>query len=65
MELTVGFSLDDRRSTLPAMILRAISDRRDDSSVEIVLTFEPSEAEAADLRRRIFAEQLRQRRQSA
>lgn len=65
MELTVGFSLDDRRFTLPASVLRTIPDRRDDSSVELVLTFSPSEADAADLRRRVFAEQLRQRRRSA
>lgn len=65
MELTVSFSLDSKRFTVPAAVHRSEPARRDDDSVELVLTFDIAEAEAADLRRRVFAEQLRQRRESA
>lgn len=65
MELTASFSLDAHRFTLPAEVLRAEPGRRDENAVELVLTLEPSEAEAAELRRLIFTEQLRQRRQTA
>ncbi len=65
MELTVGFDLDERRFTLPATILRGQPKRHDGDSVELVLTFRIDEAQAAELRRLIFAEQLRQRRHSA
>ena len=60
MPLTVSFSLDDRRFTLPATALRVEPDRRDDDAAELVLSFDIDEADAAELRRLVFAEQLRE-----
>jgi len=43
-------------------LLRTEPSRRDDQLAECVLTFDIDEREAAELRRRVFAEQLRLRR---
>jgi len=62
-ELTVGFSLDQRRFTLPASLLRIERQHGDDA--ELVVTFDIEDAEASVLRRLVFGEQLKQRRFSA
>ncbi|HEX2901846.1 MAG TPA: PilZ domain-containing protein [Jatrophihabitans sp.] len=65
MVLTASFALEGKRFELPAQVLRSEPDRRDADAVELVLTFDIGEADAAELRRLVFAEQLRQRRESA
>lgn len=64
MELTVGFDLGDKRFTLAATVLRA-EPTRDEDEIELVLIFDIDDNDASELRRLIFAEQLRQRRLSA
>jgi c-di-GMP-binding flagellar brake protein YcgR len=60
--LLASFTLADTRFAVPATMLRAEPSRKDDQLAECVLTFDIDEREAAELRRRVFAEQLRLRR---
>lgn len=62
LELLVSFAVTEARFTLPAALLRAEVSRRDEQLAECVLTFEIDERSAGDLRRLVFAEQLRLRR---
>jgi len=65
LDLLASFALAGTRFTMPAAMLRAEPSRRDDQLTECVLTFEVDEREAAELRRLVFAEQLRLRRTRA
>jgi hypothetical protein len=60
--LLASFTLDGDRFTLPVTMLRAEPSRRDEQVLECVLTFRIDDREAAELRRRVFLEQLRLRR---
>src|SRR6185312_656885 len=60
--LLAGFTLAETRFSVPATLLRTEPSRKDDQLAECVLTFDIDEREAAELRRRVFAEQLRLRR---
>lgn len=60
--LLASFALAETRFTVPAATLRTEASRKDDQLTECVLTFEIDEREAAELRRMVFAEQLRLRR---
>jgi hypothetical protein len=62
--LLASFALDGDRFTLPVTMLRAEPSRRDERVLECVLTFRIDDREAAELRRRVFLEQLRLRRAS-
>lgn len=62
--LLASFVLDGDRFTLPVTMLRSEPSRRDDRVLECVLTFRIDDREAAELRRRVFLEQLRLRRAS-
>lgn len=57
-----GFVLAETSFSVPATLLRTEPSRKDDQLAECVLTFDIDEREAAELRRRVFAEQLRLRR---
>jgi c-di-GMP-binding flagellar brake protein YcgR len=59
--LLASFTLAEARFSVPATLLRTEPSRRDDQLAECVLTFDMDEREAAELRRRVFAEQLRLR----
>jgi len=63
--LLASFSLDSDRFTMPATLLRIEPTRRDEQVSECVLTFAIDEREAAELRRRVFAEQVQVRRRQA
>jgi c-di-GMP-binding flagellar brake protein YcgR len=60
--LRASFTLAEARFSVPVTLLRTEPSRRDDQLAECVLTFDIDEREAAELRRRVFAEQLRLRR---
>ena len=64
-DLLAGFALAGTRFTMPAAMLRIEPSRKDDQLTECVLTFEVDERESAELRRLVFAEQLRLRRTRA
>ncbi len=61
-ELLASFPLAEARFTVPARMLRTEASRRDDGLTECVLAFDIGERESAELRRLVFAEQLRLRR---
>ncbi len=63
--LLASFTLAGNRFTIPATVLRVEATRRDDTVRQCVLTFDIDEREAAELRRRVFQEQLRARQGSA
>ncbi|MFL6162265.1 MAG: PilZ domain-containing protein [Jatrophihabitantaceae bacterium] len=60
--LLVSFALDGDRFTLPATLLRTEPSRKDYLVTECVLTFSIDDREAAELRRRVFQEQVKIRR---
>lgn len=62
--LLASFALDGDRFTLPVTMLRSEPSRRDERVLECVLTFRIDDRGAAELRRRVFLEQLRLRRAS-
>lgn len=57
-----SFTLAGNRFTIQASVLRVMAARRDEQLSQCVLTFDIGEQEAAELRRRVFQEQLRARR---
>jgi hypothetical protein len=63
--LLASFALAETRFTVPATMLRTEPSHKDDQLTECVLTFDIDEQDAAELRRRVFAEQLRLRRARA
>lgn len=73
-EQAAGISLDDRVSVeftvggkefeLAASVLKLEPARSEDRTLELVLLFEPDEAVAGELRRLVFAEQLRLRNEA-
>lgn len=63
--LLASFSLDGNRFTIPATVLRVEATRRDKQVWQCVLTFDIDEQGAAELRRRVFGEQLRTRRRGS
>ena len=61
-DLLVSFAVAEARFTLPAALLRTEASRKGEQLTECVLTFEVDDRMAGDLRRLVFAEQLRLRR---
>lgn len=64
-ELLASFTLDGNRFTVPAVLLRVESARREDRVSQCVLTFDIDERNAAELRRLVFKEQLRVRQRGS
>jgi c-di-GMP-binding flagellar brake protein YcgR len=60
--LLASFPLGEDRFTVPASMLRGEPSRRAEQVTECVLTFDIDESEAAELRRRVFGEQVQARR---
>ena len=60
--LVASFELAEVRFTVPVTMLRTEPSRKDDQSTDCVLTFDIDDRDASELRRRVFAEQLRLRR---
>ena len=63
--LLASFTLGHDRFTVPASMLRGEPSRRAEQVTECVLTFDIDESEAAELRRRVFLEQVQGRRRQA